>query len=75
MDWRAFLFFVAFFVAWFGLNRFVLPYFGISTCCSACNARPAPVYEPERDLPTSAGVTADGPRAGETKDSAALPPR
>lgn len=44
MGWKELVILVGFLAGWFALNRWVLPWFGVSTCLSgscAVSARPA----------------------------------
>ena len=40
MGWKELLYVAGFLVLWIGLNRFVLPWFGIQTCMSGSCAMP-----------------------------------
>ena len=71
MNWKEVAFFVALLVVWFGLNRWVFPRCGITTCCTphSCGVAPLQTVEQPSVLPNeSLEPKADVERQGEMHD-------
>jgi len=63
MSWKEVAFFVAILVVWFGLNRWVFPRCGVTTCCTprSCGVAPPPaVQQPNESVEPKADVERQG---------------